>query len=131
MNDFVLPRRVALVTGGAGGIGGGIVQALTQRSLDNDSWSDRAIGPTAAKPEIQRRHRASLEFVEGDLADLDNLPRFVDQAFAAFGRIDCLVNNAGVSAAVRGDLLAVSRESYDLNFAVNTRGAFFSHSICL
>jgi NAD(P)-dependent dehydrogenase (short-subunit alcohol dehydrogenase family) len=66
-----------------------------------------------------------LAFVKGDLAELADHPRFVDEAFAAFGRIDSLVNNAGVSAKSRGDLLDVSADSYDLNFAVNTRGAFF------
>src|SRR5271165_2949563 len=131
MNDSALPRRVALVTGGAGGIGGGIVLALTRRGFDV-VVSDRAISPTAANDlKSGAAAGASLAFVEGDLADLEDLPRFVEQAFAAFGQIDCLVNKAGVSAKVRGDLLAVSPESYDLNFAVNTRGAFFlTQSVC-
>ena len=52
-------------------------------------------------------------------------PRFVSEAISAFGRLDSLVNVAGVSAKSRGDLLDVSTDSYDFNFAVNTRGAFF------
>ncbi len=131
MSGSVPPRRVALVTGGAGGIGGGIVLALTQRSFDV-VVSDRAIDPTAAD-DLKSRAAAEtrLAFVEGDLTNLDDLPRLVDEAFAAFGRIDCLVNNAGVSAKVRGDLFEISHESYDLNFAVNTRGAFFlTQAVC-
>ena len=68
---------------------------------------------------------ARLVFIEGNLADVDDHPRFVDEAISAFGRIDSLINVAGVSAKSRGDLLDVSVDSYDFNFAVNTRGAFF------
>jgi len=74
---------------------------------------------------------ARLSFVGGDLADLEDHPRFIEAVFSAFGRIDCVVNNAGVSVMSRGDLLDVSVESYDVNFAVNTRGAFFlTQAVC-
>ncbi len=45
--------------------------------------------------------------------------------FAAFGTIDCLVNNAGISVKVRGDLLDVTPESFDRVLGVNLRGTFF------
>jgi len=124
-------HRVALVTGGTGGIGIGVVLALTQRGFDV-VVSDRVIDPAAAD-DLRSRAAANtqLAFVEGDLADIGDHPRLLDEVFAAFGRLDCLVNNAGVSAKVRGDLLDVKPDSYDLNFAVNTRGAFFlSQAVC-
>ena len=49
----------------------------------------------------------------------------LDAAFAAFGRLDALINNAGVSVLSRGDLLDVGPESFDRCIAVNTRGTFF------
>jgi 3-oxoacyl-[acyl-carrier protein] reductase len=129
--DPRLGRRVAAVTGGMGGIGGGIVVALTKREFDVvvcDRTTDQGIVEnlvTRAAPGAQ------LAFASGDLADLGDHPRFVDAIFSAFGRVDCLVNNAGVSVKSRGDLLDVSIESYDLNFAVNTRGAFFlTQAVC-
>ena len=124
-------RRVAAVTGGLGGIGAGIVAALTRRAFDV-VVCDRAIDPAAADALANEAAAgARLCFVAGDLADLRDHRRFVDAVFAAFGRIDCLVNNAGVSAQSRGDLLDVSPDSYDLNFAVNTRGAFFlTQAVC-
>lgn len=61
---------------------------------------------------------ARLAFIGGDLGNLTDHPRFVDAMCSAFGRIDCPVNNAGVSAKSRGDLLDVSVDSYDLNFVV-------------
>lgn len=124
-------RRVAAVTGGLGGIGAGIVAALTRRAFDV-VVCDRSIDPTAAEAlTAEVKSDARLCFVGGDLADLHDHPRLVDAVFAAFGRLDCLVNNAGVSAKARGDLLDVSPASYDLNFDVNTRGAFFlTQAVC-
>ena len=74
---------------------------------------------------------ARLSFIRNDLADPGDVPRFVDAIFIAFGHIECLVNNAGLSAKSRGDPFDVSAESYDLNFAVNERGAFFlTQAVC-
>lgn len=124
-------RRVGAVTGGLGGIGAGIVVALTRRGFDV-VVCDRAIDPIRAGDlQAQAMPGARMAFVAGDLADLADHRRFVGAVFGAFGRLDCLVNNAGVSARSRGDLLDVSVESYDLNFAVNTRGAFFlTQEVC-
>ena len=125
------PRRVALVTGGTGGIGSGVVRALTARGFDvvvSDRQIDRA---TADGLRADAAAGARLAFVAGDVADLADHARFVAGALAAFGRLDCLVNTAGVSAMRRGDLLEVTPDSYDLNFAVNTRGAFFlTQAVC-
>jgi 3-oxoacyl-[acyl-carrier protein] reductase len=131
MVDPGFKRRVAAVTGGLGGIGAGIVVALTRRGFDV-VVCDRSIDPGAAETLTnEAAPDATLAFVAGDLADLDDHPRFLDAIFGAFERIDCLVNNAGVSVTSRGDLLDVSVESYDRNFAVNTRGAFFlTQAVC-
>jgi NAD(P)-dependent dehydrogenase (short-subunit alcohol dehydrogenase family) len=61
----------------------------------------------------------------GDISALDTQDELVSRAWEAFGRIDCLVNNAGVSVLSRGDLLDVSVESYDRCLNVNLRGPFF------
>jgi 3-oxoacyl-[acyl-carrier protein] reductase len=125
MSDRTSTHKVAAVTGGMGGIGQGIVIPQTQRDFDV-VVCDRTIDPAIAdRMTAKAAPGARLSFVRNDLADPADLSRFVDAIFAAFGHIECLVNNAGVSAKSRGDLLDVSAESYDLNFAVNTRGAFF------
>lgn len=118
-------RRIAAVTGAAGGIGGGIVLALAERGFDVVAC-DRAFSPaTEHRLRSQLAAPARLALVEGDLADQAGHGALVDAIYAAFGRVDCLVNNAGVSALSRGDLLDVTPESYDLNFSVNTRAGFF------
>jgi NAD(P)-dependent dehydrogenase (short-subunit alcohol dehydrogenase family) len=63
--------------------------------------------------------------VHGDVGDLSGHQALLDTALQAFGRLDCLVANAGVSVMVRGDLLDVGVESFDRCMAVNTRGLFF------
>jgi 3-oxoacyl-[acyl-carrier protein] reductase len=126
-----LAHRVAAVTGGMGGIGGGIVVALTRRGFDVVVCDQTIDEVMAESLKVRAAPGAQLSFAHGDLADLNDHPRFVDAIFGAFGHIDCLVNNAGVSVKSRGDLLDISIESYDLNFAVNTRGTFFlTQAVC-
>jgi NAD(P)-dependent dehydrogenase (short-subunit alcohol dehydrogenase family) len=66
----------------------------------------------------------SLPFV-ADVTDLDSHGAMVRAAVERWGRLDCLVNNAGVGVLHRGDLLEVSPESFDRSIAVNTRAVFF------
>ena len=61
----------------------------------------------------------------GDVADLDQHTKLIEAASGRWGRIDCLVNNAGVGVAKRGDLLNVTSESFDRCFRVNTKAVFF------
>ena len=125
MSDPTSTHKVAAVTGGMGGIGQGIVIALPQRDF-YVVVCNRTINPAIAERMTTNvAPGAHLSFVKNELVDPTDLPRFVYAIFAAFGHIECLVNNAGVSAKSRGDLLEVSAESHDLNFAANTRGAFF------
>jgi NAD(P)-dependent dehydrogenase (short-subunit alcohol dehydrogenase family) len=115
------PPSTPEVAGGMGGIGPGIVIALTQRDFDV-VVCDRTIDPAIAERMTTNAALGTcLSFIRNDLADPADLPRFVDAIFAAFGRIECLVNNAGESAKSRGDLLDVSAEGHDLNFAVMTK----------
>ncbi len=118
-------RPVALVTGGRRGIGQGIAFALAEAGFDlvlNDLERDADAEGTLAG---LRERGASASFVAADIADLLAQPALVEAAFGAFGRLDCLVNNAGVSVLSRGDLLEVSFESYDRCLDVNLRGPFF------
>lgn len=116
---------VALVTGGQRGIGRGCVYALAEAGFDvvvNDL--ERSADAEETLEGVAERGRRAA-FVKANLADLDQHPRLVAEAVAAFGGLDCLVNNAGVSVLSRSDLLDVSPESFDRCIAVNLRGTFF------
>jgi NAD(P)-dependent dehydrogenase (short-subunit alcohol dehydrogenase family) len=118
-------RPVALVTGGRRGNGRGCALALAEAGFDLvlvDLERDRDAEETLAAIAGRGGHGA---FLLADITDLDAHARLVDDAFEAFGRLDCLVNNAGVGVLSRGDLLEVSLESYDRCQGVNLRGPFF------
>lgn len=116
---------VALVTGGKRGIGAAIAQAMAGRGFDvavvdleRDEQAERTL---AAVKALGRR----AEFLVGDIADLAGHRVLLDKVWAAFGTLDCLVNNAGVQVKVRGDLLDMTVESFDRILGVNLRGTFF------
>ena len=118
-------RGTALVTGARRGIGQGIAYALADAGFNlvlNDLTHDAAMDETLRG--IEGRGRKA-QAVIADISDLDGLPALSQQAWDAFGGIDHLVNNAGVSVNVRGDLLDVSVDSYDRNLNINLRGPFF------
>jgi 3-oxoacyl-[acyl-carrier protein] reductase len=118
-------RRAVLVTGGRRGIGRGIALAFAAEGYDvivNDIVDDEAVAETRRKAAALG---ASLKFVQADIADLEAHAALVDRAFDAFGGLDVLINNAGISVRQRGDMLDVTPESFDELMAVNLRGPFF------
>jgi 3-oxoacyl-[acyl-carrier protein] reductase len=118
-------RPAALITGGRRGIGRGIAWALAAAGFDvaiADLAEDDAARETLDGLAV-RNSRAV--FVPGDVRDLDGHEAMIDRAWQEFGGLDCLVNNAGVTSDVRGDLLELTEQSYDRVMAINLRGPFF------
>jgi len=118
-------RPRVFITGGRRGIGRGIAYDFAEAGYDvviNDIVEDEAAADTLAG---LRERGAGAAFILGNIAELDNLPALADRAFAAFGGLECLVNNAGISVKKRGDILDVTPESYDQLMNVNLRGPFF------
>jgi 3-oxoacyl-[acyl-carrier protein] reductase len=116
---------IALVTGARRGIGRGIAYALADAGYDivlNDLVDDEATAETVAAITAKGRR---VKFLAGDIAAIEIHAALTDAAWAAFGTIDCLVNNAGVQVKVRGDILDVTPQSFDHLVAVNLRGTFF------
>jgi 3-oxoacyl-[acyl-carrier protein] reductase len=103
----------AIVTGAAKGIGRACAEALL----------DTGFEVLANDLEPFDAGRAICHV--GDIADLAMHTALVQEALQRWGRIDCFVNNAGVGAMQRGDILDVSPESYDRCQSVNARAMFF------
>jgi NAD(P)-dependent dehydrogenase (short-subunit alcohol dehydrogenase family) len=66
-----------------------------------------------------------VHYHRGSVADLGTADTYIDATLKAFGRIDVLVNNAGVAPRVRADILVASPESFDHVLGINLRGPYF------
>ncbi len=122
--------RVALVTGGSRGIGRGIVLELARAGLDVAIVSvsaDSAVTDSGAyhvQAEVEQIGRRAV-VIKADVARDDDWQRILDETLDAFGAVDLLVNNAGVSLKERFDILETTPESYDRVTGINLRGPFF------
>jgi len=115
----------ALITGSSRGIGKGIALALGAEGF-SIGVNARAAGTEVDETLAELRSLGVRSVaVIGDVSDLSAHERMLADTEAALGPLTTLVNNAGVSAQRRGDLLEVTPESYDRCQAVNTRGGFF------
>jgi len=117
-------RPLAVVTGARRGIGAGIAIELAARGFDIALTDIDATGAEETQAAIESRSACSRLFAF-DLGQIERHRDIVDQICAWGGPIACLVNNAGIPALQRGDLLDVAPESYDRVLDVNLRGTFF------
>jgi len=117
--------RVALVTGGNRGIGLEIARRLLADGfavsiLDIDRTCD-VLGELRALAGSDD----AVRYVRGSVAEPTDHQRYVQDALDAWGRLDVLVNNAGVGPKVRDDLLDAGTESFDWVLGINLRGPYF------
>jgi NAD(P)-dependent dehydrogenase (short-subunit alcohol dehydrogenase family) len=119
-----MTRPAAIVTGGARGIGLACAEALAEAGFDILVADLAEDAPQELAADITARG-ANFAYVRCDIADLSAHATLVDATIRAFGRIDCLVNNAGVGAPVRGDLLELKPENFDRTLGINLRGTVF------
>jgi NAD(P)-dependent dehydrogenase (short-subunit alcohol dehydrogenase family) len=118
-----LTGKVAVVTGGSRGIGRAIVQALAEAGADVVIASRKLDACEAAAAEVRAatgRRAVPIACHVGRWADCD---RLVAESLARLGRLDVLVNNAGMSPLYES-LDKVSEELYDKTLAVNLKGPF-------
>ena len=108
-------NKIALVTGCNGGIG----FATVKKFLAN-GWS--VVGMDVATQCSEKLD--NFEYVQGDLSKSDDREKFISEAVKCFGKIDALVNVAGVAPKIRADLLEMSEESYDAVIAVNQKSVY-------
>lgn len=115
----------AIVTGSSRGIGRGIAVEAAKAGYDivvNYAGNEAAALETKKLVEEQGRR---AEVVQANIAEEADRKRLVDEALARFGRLDLLVNNAGVAPNVRADWLEMSMESYRRVMETNLTGPLF------
>ncbi|MDO4267350.1 MAG: 3-ketoacyl-ACP reductase [Eubacteriales bacterium] len=118
-------KKAAIVTGGSRGIGYATVKRL---GLDGYAVAIFATG-------AMEKYRAGLEeltrlgiewiYVRGSLDQSEDRARLIKETVDAFGRVDLLVNNAGVAPLERRDILEMTEESFDRVIGINTKGTMF------
>ncbi len=124
---MTLQGKTAIVTGGNSGIGMAIVLALAEAGAK--VAIDYVSNPTAT--EVLEKQVAGLGAqsigIEADVSKVEDLQRLVDETVKAFGRLDIMVNNAGVET--RTSILDTTEQQYEFVLNVNLKSAFFGTQI--
>ena len=122
-----LENKVAIVTGGNSGIGQSIVLELARQGAK--VVIDYVVHPESAvalEQQIAKLGDQSIG-VEADVSKIDDLQKLVDAAVAKFGRLDIMVNNAGIET--RTSVLDTTEDQYDRVLDINLKSAFFGTQI--
>jgi 3-oxoacyl-[acyl-carrier protein] reductase len=118
-------KRVALITGGSRGIGLGIATHLAKGGFDiaingvrDQSAVEEAIGSL-------QKLGAKVIYCQGSVASTEARKKIIQQVKDKFGRLDVLVNNAGIAPRERRDILEATEESFDEVISTNLKGSYF------
>src|SRR3989442_1510091 len=123
MSDFDLSGRVALVTGGSRGLGREIVLGLARAGADVVIASRKLANCEAVAKEVESTTGREALGVACHVGHWDELEGLADAAWGRFGKLDVLVNNAGMSP-LYPDPASVTEELYDKVLGVNLKGPF-------
>ncbi len=124
-NHSAAMQRVALITGGARGIGLGIATRLAAEGFSLVLNGVRPAADVAEGIAPLRQSGARVDYVSGDIGLAADRERLIAESIRLQGRIDVLVNNAGITSPGRRDILEATEEAFDRVMAVNLKGAFF------
>lgn len=117
-------KKTAIVTGASRGIG---YAAARQLALDGFQIAAAAVSPYEKNEAAIRelREYSEIHYIQADIARADGREKILEETLRHFGRVDVLVNNAGVAPLERADLLDMTEESFDRVVGTNTKGTLF------
>lgn len=113
---------IAVVTGGSRGIGKGIAEALLKKGF---TVIVTARNKGAEIEELEKVYNDKILFVPCDISDNEDRKNLASFVKKNFGKLDLLVNNAGVAPRERKDILEITPEDFDYLTDINLKGTFF------
>ncbi|QMW01932.1 3-ketoacyl-ACP reductase [Spirosoma foliorum] len=118
-------KRVALITGGSRGIGYGIAEQLADAGFDLAINGVRPEEAVHESLEALRQRGSDVIYCQGDIASTQDRATMLQRIMAHFGRLNVLINNAGVAPKERRDILEATEESFHYVLSTNLQGAYF------
>lgn len=118
-------KKTAIVTGSTRGIGLAIARQLASDGCNIVMTSRGTASKYRESIESVEKCGAEVLYIQADLSDIPACAEVVQKTVEHFGRIDILINNAGVAPKTRSDLLEMTEESFDYVIGTNTKGNMF------
>jgi 3-oxoacyl-[acyl-carrier protein] reductase len=118
-------KPVALITGGSRGIGFGIAKCLAREGLDLAINGVRPETDAQSALEELQSHGAKVQYCQGNIGVAEDRVQILEKVRIEFGRLNFLINNAGIAPKERVDLLDATEESFDYVMDINLKGAYF------
>ncbi|HWB27915.1 MAG TPA: 3-ketoacyl-ACP reductase [Chitinophagaceae bacterium] len=118
-------KQVAFITGGTRGIGLGIAKELAKVGFNiavNGVRGKETVEPVLAE---LAAYGVTVDYVQGDVSNKQDREKMLGEVLAKSGRLNVLVNNAGIAPKERKDILEASEESFDHLISVNLKGPYF------
>jgi 3-oxoacyl-[acyl-carrier protein] reductase len=117
--------KTAIITGGGRGIGLGIATALANENYNLMIVGVRPADQVADALTQLKSKAAAVHYCQADISVTADRQKLIDETNNKFGRLDVLINNAGVAPSVRADLLDATEESFDRLISTNLKGPYF------
>ena len=118
-------KRVALITGGSRGIGLGIAEQLARNDFDLAINGVRAANEAAEAVNRLKQFGNDVIYCQGNISSSADRENIIQQVNNHYGKLDVLINNAGVAPKERKDILEASEESFDDVISINLKGTYF------
>ena len=121
----MIKQKVAVVTGATRGIGYGIALRMVKDGYAIAIFDILELKKVEEKIKELKEEDQPVLYFQGDLAQSRDHDNFCKQVMKEYGRIDFLINNAGVAPRIRMDILETTEKSFDFVLDVNLKGTFF------
>ena len=123
-------NQTALITGGTRGIGLGIARAMARAGFDLALNGIRSANQVEEILDSLREEGIQVLYIPGDLSDPGVRSELMSSILKEFGKLNVLINNAGIAPAERRDILDATEESFDHVLNVNLKAPYFLTQVC-